>query len=82
MSNRDIKLPEGSYRNQEKGYEEIHIPFSQAPPFSNGEALVQTKTMPDWAQLPFEGIKYLNRVQSRLYEYAMFSPVFLLVNIG
>ncbi|KAK1284246.1 hypothetical protein QJS10_CPB21g01301 [Acorus calamus] len=74
MANKKCELPDGSYRNPHKGYEEVHVPALKARPMASGEELVKISTMPDWARPAFEGMKSLNRVQSRVYETALFTP--------
>lgn len=37
MSNKTCQLPNGSFRLQQKGYEEIHIPPLKSPEFNPGE---------------------------------------------
>ncbi|XP_062161026.1 DExH-box ATP-dependent RNA helicase DExH12-like [Alnus glutinosa] len=67
-----IELPDGSYRHSSKGYEEIHVPALKPKPFDPSEKLIKISDMPDWAQPAFKGMKELNRVQSRVYETALF----------
>ncbi|XP_041017696.1 DExH-box ATP-dependent RNA helicase DExH12 [Juglans microcarpa x Juglans regia] len=67
-----IELPDGSYRHSSKGYEEIHVPALKPKPFDPKEKLVKISDMPDWAQPAFKGMKELNRVQSKVYETALF----------
>lgn len=46
-----------------KGYEEVRVPAvapSVPPP---GEVVVDINTLPEWAQLAFQGYKRLNRIQ-------------------
>ncbi|GMG99121.1 hypothetical protein Nepgr_000961 [Nepenthes gracilis] len=73
MANKKTILPEGSYRHQTKGYEEVHIPALKPKPLEPGEDLVKIAAMPDWAQPAFKGMTQLNRVQSKVYETALFS---------
>eukprot|EP01127_Copromyxa_protea_P004841 TRINITY_DN1465_c0_g2_i1.p1 TRINITY_DN1465_c0_g2~~TRINITY_DN1465_c0_g2_i1.p1 ORF type:complete len:2175 (-),score=565.90 TRINITY_DN1465_c0_g2_i1:144-6668(-) len=68
MSNKQCKLPEGSYQKQKKGYEEITIPANKSPAFSSDERLIPITELPDWAQAGFEGVKTLNRIQSKVYK--------------
>ncbi|XP_008218414.1 PREDICTED: DExH-box ATP-dependent RNA helicase DExH12-like [Prunus mume] len=65
-------LPDGSYRHPSKGYEEIHVPALKPRPFDPDERLVKISDMPEWAQPAFRGMNQLNRVQSRVYETALF----------
>ncbi|XP_072962861.1 DExH-box ATP-dependent RNA helicase DExH12-like [Typha angustifolia] len=74
MANRKCELPPGSYRTPHKGYEEVHVPALKQKAFSPGEELVKISDIPEWAQPSFEGMKQLNRVQSKVYETALFTP--------
>ncbi|KAK8671368.1 hypothetical protein V6N13_037964 [Hibiscus sabdariffa] len=73
MANKKCDLPVGSYRHHSKGYEEVHVPALKAKPLESNERLVKISEMPDWAQPAFKGMQQLNRVQSRVYETALFS---------
>uniref|UniRef100_A0A7N0T061 RNA helicase n=1 Tax=Kalanchoe fedtschenkoi TaxID=63787 RepID=A0A7N0T061_KALFE len=73
MANNRTVLPDGSVRISEKGYEEVHVPTLKPKPMGSDEKLVSISSMPDWAQPAFEGMSQLNRVQSRVYETALFS---------
>lgn len=70
MSNKKVKLPDGSFKRSKKGYEEIHIPAPKPEPVATGEKMVSIKSMPDWTHDAFVGATSLNRVQSRLYPTA------------
>ncbi|KAD2067453.1 hypothetical protein E3N88_41917 [Mikania micrantha] len=74
MANKKCELPLGSYRNHSKGYEEVHVPALKPKPLAADEKLVKISAMPSWAQPAFEGMTQLNRVQSRVYETALFKP--------
>lgn len=74
MANKKCELPPGSYRTPHKGYEEVHVPALKQKAFAPGEELVKISAIPEWAQPAFEGMKQLNRVQSKVYETALFSP--------
>lgn len=71
MSNKKVKLPEGSFKRSKKGYEEVHVP---APQQAKVEAtdLVKVEDLPVWIQPPFQrrGEKSLNRIQSKVYPIA------------
>ncbi|CAK9184306.1 unnamed protein product [Ilex paraguariensis] len=56
-----------------KGYEEVHVPALKPKSLAAGEELVKVFAMPDWAQPAFRGMTHLNRVQSKVYETALFS---------
>ncbi|MCD7464095.1 DExH-box ATP-dependent RNA helicase DExH12 [Datura stramonium] len=74
MANKKCELPVGSYRNHKKGYEEVHVPALKPKPLDPGEELVKISSIPEWAQPAFSGMTQLNRVQSKVYETALFSP--------
>ncbi|GMY20968.1 DExH-box ATP-dependent RNA helicase DExH12-like [Fagus crenata] len=74
-----IELPDGSYRHSSKGYEEIHVPALKPKAFDPNEKLMKIADMPDWAQPAFKGMKDLNRVQSKVYETALFKADNLLL---
>ncbi|KAL6175995.1 hypothetical protein ACLB2K_052631 [Fragaria x ananassa] len=65
-------LPDGSYRHPSKGYEEIHVPALKPKPFDADERLVKISAMPEWARPAFKGMNQLNRVQSKVYNAALF----------
>jgi pre-mRNA-splicing helicase BRR2 len=69
MSNKKVKLPEGSFKRSKKGYEEVHVPAPKPAPLKEGE-LVPVTDLPEWAREAFKGNPTLNRVQSRLYPVA------------
>lgn len=70
MTNKKCKLPPGSTRTQQKGYEEVHVPALKAQPPRDSEQPVMIDDLPEWAQPAFKGFKKLNRVQSRLFPVA------------
>ncbi|KDP36726.1 hypothetical protein JCGZ_08017 [Jatropha curcas] len=72
MANKKCDLPVGSFRNPGKGYEEVHVPALKPRPLEPDERLVKISDMPDWAQPAFKGMQQLNRVQSKVYETALF----------
>ncbi|ELU09831.1 hypothetical protein CAPTEDRAFT_222545 [Capitella teleta] len=71
MSNKRCELPEGSFRKQHKGYEEVHVPALKSLPYAEDEVLVPIDRLAKYAQPAFEGYKTLNRVQSRLHKAAL-----------
>ncbi|KAH7862903.1 hypothetical protein Vadar_010909 [Vaccinium darrowii] len=73
MANKKCDLPLDSYRKERKGYVEVHVPALKPKPIAPGEELIKISDMPDWAQPAFKGVAQLNRVQSRVYETALFS---------
>ncbi|XP_078443956.1 DExH-box ATP-dependent RNA helicase DExH12-like [Wolffia australiana] len=74
MANKKCELPSGSFRTPHKGYEEVHVPALKPKPMEDNEKFVRISEMPEWAQPAFEGMKQLNRVQSRVYEVALKKP--------
>ncbi|XP_033632749.1 U5 small nuclear ribonucleoprotein 200 kDa helicase-like [Asterias rubens] len=79
MANKRCQLPDGSFRKQRKGYEEVHVPALKPKPFDDAESLVPIERLPKYAQPAFEGFKSLNRIQSRLYKSALESDENLLL---
>ncbi|KAJ8541007.1 hypothetical protein K7X08_001823 [Anisodus acutangulus] len=71
MSNEMCELPL-SYQSHMKGYEEVHVPRLMPKPLAPGEALVKISSLSEWAQPAFSGMSQLNRVQSKVYETAIF----------
>uniref|UniRef100_A0A8C4EBL3 U5 small nuclear ribonucleoprotein 200 kDa helicase n=1 Tax=Dicentrarchus labrax TaxID=13489 RepID=A0A8C4EBL3_DICLA len=79
MANKRCQLPDGSFRKQRKGYEEVHVPALKPKAFSDDEVLVAIEKLPKYAQAGFEGFKTLNRIQSKLFKTAMDTDENLLV---
>ncbi|XP_023931317.1 U5 small nuclear ribonucleoprotein 200 kDa helicase-like [Lingula anatina] len=79
MANKRCQLPDGSFRKQRKGYEEVHVPALKPKPYENNETRVPIDRLPKYAQPAFEGFKSLNRIQSRLSNAALESDENLLV---
>ena len=40
MANKSCRLPEGSFRLQKKGYEEVHVPALKPSPLDPGEVKI------------------------------------------
>ncbi|KAM0827451.1 hypothetical protein ACQ4PT_068176 [Festuca glaucescens] len=74
MSNKKCELPPGSFRIPQKGYEEVHVPALRAMPYESSEKIVKISEMPEWVQPAFAGMTHLNRVQSKVYDTALFKP--------
>jgi pre-mRNA-splicing helicase BRR2 len=55
MANKRCQLPEGSFRKQRKGYEEVHVPALKPKPFGETEKIVNIEALPDYAQPAFDG---------------------------
>ncbi|CAH1783166.1 unnamed protein product [Owenia fusiformis] len=79
MANKRCQLPDGSFRKQRKGYEEVHVPALKPKPFDADESLVPIERLPKYAQPAFAGYKSLNRIQSRLHKAALESDENLLL---
>ncbi|CAH0388452.1 unnamed protein product [Bemisia tabaci] len=79
MSNKRCQLPDGSYRKQKKGYEEVHVPALKPKPFGADEQLIAIDTLPRYVQPAFEDFRTLNRIQSKLYKTALESDENLLL---
>lgn len=71
MANKKCQLPDGSFRKQRKGYEEVHVPALKPKPFDENEKLMPIDKLPKYVQPVFEGFKTLNRIQSRLWKAAL-----------
>lgn len=71
MANKRCQLPDGSFRKQRKGYEEVHVPALKPKPFDEGEELQPIDKLPKYVQPVFDGFKSLNRIQSRLWKSAL-----------
>ena len=41
MANKRCQLPDGSFRKQRKGYEEVHVPALKPKPFADDEVRVR-----------------------------------------
>ncbi len=78
-SNKTINLPEGTERISKKGYDLVMVPALKPKPFAADEKLVPIGSLPEWAQPAFEGMKELNRIQSRVSETALYSSENMLV---
>ncbi|UJR08870.1 hypothetical protein I4U23_013125 [Adineta vaga] len=66
MANKSCRLPDGSFRIQKKGYEEVHVPALKQSALDPGEILYPISNLPKYAQPAFEGYKVLNRIQTRM----------------
>eukprot|EP00656_Telonema_subtile_P033410 TRINITY_DN3701_c0_g1_i2.p1 TRINITY_DN3701_c0_g1~~TRINITY_DN3701_c0_g1_i2.p1 ORF type:complete len:1741 (-),score=696.10 TRINITY_DN3701_c0_g1_i2:270-5492(-) len=79
MANKRCELPAGSTRTQSKGYEEVFVPGIKAAPPKADEKSVRIVDMPDWAQPAFKNMTALNRVQSKVFKTAFYTPENMLV---
>ena len=71
MSRKKVKLPEGSFKRQMKGYEEIHVPEPKRREVQPGE-LVSINRMPEWTHSVWASVQTarLNTIQSKVYPIA------------
>ncbi|VAI84780.1 unnamed protein product [Triticum turgidum subsp. durum] len=74
MSNKKCELPPGSFRTPQRGYEEVHVPALPPMPYESSEKIVKISDMPEWARPAFAGMTQLNRVQSKVYDTALYKP--------
>ncbi|KAL7998004.1 putative Sec63 domain, RNA helicase HrpA, immunoglobulin E-set, C2 domain superfamily [Plasmopara halstedii] len=80
MSNRECRLPEGTWRAQKKGYEEVHVPAVRTKLSAAEEKTrIKISTLPKWAHDAFKGMDSLNRVQSKMFPVAFESSENLLL---
>ncbi|XP_055327556.1 U5 small nuclear ribonucleoprotein 200 kDa helicase-like [Paramacrobiotus metropolitanus] len=79
MANRSCDLPLNTTRTTHKGYEEWHVAAKKPKPFGENEKLVDISSLPVHARAAFEGFTQLNRIQSRLKDYALHQDENLLV---
>ncbi|RKO87988.1 Sec63 Brl domain-containing protein, partial [Blyttiomyces helicus] len=70
MSNKKCSLPQGTFKREKKGYQEVHVPAPKASPLADNEKLVPIADLPEWARPGFKGAASLNRVQSKVYPIA------------
>jgi pre-mRNA-splicing helicase BRR2 len=70
MTNSRCELPEKSWRAQKKGYEEVHVPAVK-PFVSESEKLVEISSLDDWMHPVFDGVRHLNRIQSKMCSTAL-----------
>ena len=65
MLNKKCKLPNGSFKRSQKGFEEIHVPAPKKHAGSDDNLI-----LPEWARAAFM-VPKLNRVQSKLFPVAL-----------
>ena len=49
------------------------MPASKPPAFKEGERLIKITELPEWMHPAFEGMKELNRIQSRVSQTALYT---------
>jgi pre-mRNA-splicing helicase BRR2 len=90
MANKTVVLPPGTQRIPHKGFEEVRVPVPPRPPADQQPKLVPIEALPAWAQEVFNprpkpgekprtGIKFLNPLQSAVFQKAFFSADNLLI---
>ena len=73
-------LPPGTTRIvHPEGYEEISVPAREPDPVATGERSVAIEELDEWAQPAFQGIRLLNRIQSKIFPQAYHTNENLLV---
>ena len=78
MANKKCQLPEGSFRKQKKGYEEVHVPA--AKPYSeDSKSRVSIEDLPVYVQPAFKGFKTLNVIQTAVHKAALETDENLLI---
>ncbi|XP_073996642.1 activating signal cointegrator 1 complex subunit obelus isoform X2 [Rhodnius prolixus] len=65
-----MMLPENVKRFDNKQYEEVNIPILPPSPLNVGNTLIPISSLDEYGQLAFSGVKYLNRIQSVVFETA------------
>lgn len=78
MGNKKCQLPEGSFRKQKKGYEEVHVP-AQWNKKLIGMSKLPIDELPRYVQPAFEGFKSLNVIQTAVHKAALESDENLLI---
>lgn len=72
-----LKLPKNSVRVTQNGYEEVRIPHQAA--LDTNETLKRITDIPEYFQDAFGDLKTFNRVQSRVFDFALRSRKNMLV---
>lgn len=84
MSNKKVKLPQGSFKRTGKGYEEIHVPIPEKRVMAPDEQPVRISSLPVWTHEVWGKTQQLNPVQSKVYPIAFQSdePMLLCAPTG
>ena len=81
---RSVTLGQGSHRVAGDGWDEVVVPAPvrerAAEGEGEGEVEVEVGSMPAWARPSFAGVARLNRMQSAVYEQALFGDASLLLS--
>nr|6QV3_A Chain A, Pre-mRNA splicing helicase-like protein [Thermochaetoides thermophila]6QV4_A Chain A, Pre-mRNA splicing helicase-like protein [Thermochaetoides thermophila]6QWS_A Chain A, Pre-mRNA splicing helicase-like protein [Thermochaetoides thermophila] len=78
FTNPRVRMPEGTTKRVFKGYEEIHVP----PPKKRSDPTDQNipvTELPEWARIPFNTTKTLNKIQSKCFPTAFLDDGNMLV---
>ncbi len=67
MSNKKVKLPQGSFKRAGKGYEEIHVPEPEKRVAQPDDVVVYIAGMPQWTHPVWGKTERLNPVQSKVF---------------
>jgi pre-mRNA-splicing helicase BRR2 len=84
MSNKKVKLPQGSFKRAGKGYEEIHVPEPEKRVAQADDVVVYIAGLPAWTQPVWGKTERLNPVQSKVFPIAFQSdePMLLCAPTG
>ena len=79
MANDKCTFPKGSYKVENKGYEEVYLP-AVSHKASSDERRIPIDELPSWTHCTFpSGTESLNRIQSKVYKTAFESSESLLI---
>ena len=79
MTNTKWSLPKGSYKEEQKGYEQVYIP-AVTHKSNSEESLISISSLPSWTHNSFPSNNtHLNRIQSKVYKAAFKSNDNLLI---
>ena len=79
MSNKECRLPEGTWRTQKQGYEEVHVPAIKSSSQQQIELIHIQEKLPTWTHAAFKNMTTLNQVQSKMFPAAFQSDENLLL---
>ena len=79
MANKRCQLPEGSFRKQRKGYEEVHVPALKPKPYDPDEVSVQIATWGEddsrcsfiWYMKYTEWMRVVENNQRKLFNFSV-----------
>eukprot|EP01104_Vermistella_antarctica_P009338 TRINITY_DN238_c1_g1_i2.p1 TRINITY_DN238_c1_g1~~TRINITY_DN238_c1_g1_i2.p1 ORF type:complete len:2228 (-),score=554.58 TRINITY_DN238_c1_g1_i2:294-5987(-) len=79
VSINEVALPAGAERKRYATHEEVKIPLKEMPPMADDEHLIEISELEPFAQKAFKGYKTLNRIQSKIFQFAHHTNENLLV---